>query len=271
MAEKKNDKKTTRVAKSKSEQKKQLAGFAVGAAAAGAAAAAAAGKGKSKKKKKTIAVVAVILVLAVIACGALYYYDITPFNFELGSSYGFKYYKNAVKKVVSTVDGELIVHMIDVHQGDSILLQLPDGKNMLIDGGDKDSKIAAHIINYLFDYTDLKDENGKITLDYVMLTHTDADHCGSLDNVIAHEDIDVKNVYRPMVVAESKYFSNDPLKEYAEEMNYAVDTVTTQAYSDFMNAVYGEPTLENVYYNLEGMTIGGEDAGYIFYFYNPSV
>lgn len=32
MAEKKNDKKTTRVAKSKSEQKKQLAGFAVGAA-----------------------------------------------------------------------------------------------------------------------------------------------------------------------------------------------------------------------------------------------
>ena len=51
--------------------------------------------------------------------------------------------------------------MIDVHQGDSILLQLPDGKNMLIDGGDKDSKIAAHIINYLFDYTDLKDENGK--------------------------------------------------------------------------------------------------------------
>ena len=81
-----------------------------------------------------------------------------------------------------------------------------------------------------------------------MLTHTDADHCGSLDNVIAHEDIDVKNVYRPMVVAESKYFSNDPLKEYAEEMNYAVDTVTTQAYSDFMNAVYGEPTLENVYY-----------------------
>ena len=74
-----------------------------------------------------------------------------------------------------------------------------------------------------------------------------------------------------MVVAESKYFSNDPLKEYAEEMNYAVDTVTTQAYSDFMNAVYGEPTLENVYYNLEGMTIGGEDAGYIFYFYNPSV
>ena len=146
MAEKKNDKKTTRVAKSKSEQKKQLAGFAVGAAAAGAAAAAAAGKGKSKKKKKTIAVVAVILVLAVIACGALYYYDITPFNFELGSSYGFKYYKNAVKKVVSTVDGELIVHMIDVHQGDSILLQLPDGKNMLIDGGDKDSKIAAPVI-----------------------------------------------------------------------------------------------------------------------------
>lgn len=99
-----------------------------------------------------------------------------------------------------------------------------------------------------------------------MLTHTDADHCGSLDNVIAHEDINVKNVYRPMVVAESKYFSNDPLKEYAEEMNYAVDTVTTQAYSDFMNAVYGEPTLENVYYNLEGMTIGGEDADTYFIF-----
>ncbi|MGN0782670.1 MAG: ComEC/Rec2 family competence protein [Christensenellales bacterium] len=273
MAEKKNDKNTNtaRVAKSKSEQKKQLSRFAVGAAAAGAAVAAAAGRGKSKKTKKIITVVAVILVLAVIACGALYYYDIKPFNFEWGDSYGFKYYKNAVKKVVATVDGELIVHMIDVHQGDSILLQLPDGKNMLIDGGDKDSKIADHIINYLFNYTDLKDSNGKITLDYVMLTHTDADHCGSLDNVIAHKDIDVKSVYRPMVVADSKYFSDDPLKAYALEMNYTVDTVTTQAYSDFMNAVYNEESLENVYYNLEGMTIGGDEAGYIFYFYNPSV
>lgn len=271
MADKKDNKKSTRVAKSKSEQRKQISRFVVGTAAAGAAAAAAASRGKSKKTKKIIATVAVILILAIIACGVLYYYDIKPFNFEWGDSYGFKYYKNAVKKVVSSVDGELIVHMIDVHQGDSILLQLPDGKNMLIDGGDKDSKIANHIINYLFNYTDLKDSSGKITLDYVMLTHTDADHCGSLDNVIAHEDIDVKNVYRPMVVADSKYFADDPLKEYAAEMNYEVDTVTTQAYSDLMKAIYGEASLENVFYNLEGMTIGGADVGYMFYFYNPSI
>lgn len=259
-----------RVAKSKKEQGKQIAKFAIGTAVAGATAAAAVSRGKSKKHKKLIAVVAFILVLAVIACGVMYYYDVKPFNFELGT-YNFKYYKGAVKKAVASVDGELIVHMIDVHQGDSILIQLPDGKNMLIDGGDKDGKIASHITDYLFNYTDLKDEKGKITLDYVMLTHSDADHCGSLDDIIAHKDIDVLNVYRPMVVAESKYFSNDPLKAHADELGYVVDTITTQAYSAFMKAVYEEETLQNVYYNLEGMTIGEETAGYMFYFYNPAI
>lgn len=41
----------------------------------------------------------------------------------------------------------LSIHMIDVGQGDSILVQTPTNKNILIDGGDEDSENI--IISYL--------------------------------------------------------------------------------------------------------------------------
>ena len=69
----------------------------------------------------------------------------------------------------------LSIHTIDVGQGDSILIQTPNFKNILIDGGDDNSH---HIIsNYL------KNKNVK-NIDYVIATHFDSDHIGGLDNII---------------------------------------------------------------------------------------
>ncbi|WP_304649574.1 MBL fold metallo-hydrolase [Sporosarcina sp. ACRSL] len=77
-----------------------------------------------------------------------------------------------------TVDAatkELKVHFIDVGQGDSILIQSPNGKNMLVDGGPKSA--GNHVVEFL-------KGKGVKKLDYIVATHPDADHIGGLIEVL---------------------------------------------------------------------------------------
>lgn len=67
------------------------------------------------------------------------------------------------------------VHFIDVGQGDGILIQSPNGKTMLVDGGPKEA--STLLVSYL------KSLNIK-QLDYVVATHPDADHIGGLIDVL---------------------------------------------------------------------------------------
>lgn len=71
-------------------------------------------------------------------------------------------------------DGELIVHFIDVGQGDSILLE-SDNEFMLIDAGE--AEYGPTVCQYL-------ENNGVDNLDYVVATHPHSDHCGGLTEVI---------------------------------------------------------------------------------------
>ena len=80
--------------------------------------------------------------------------------------------------------GEVQIHVIDVGQGDSILLTAPGG-NVLFDAGDLAERHETAIKNYL---TDL----GITTLDYFIITHPDADHIGGADMVL--REFTVKNV-----------------------------------------------------------------------------
>jgi competence protein ComEC len=103
-------------------------------------------------------------------------------------------------------EGELRIHFINVGQGDATLLELPDGKTMLIDGGNDDTtKVVMRYLNAL-----------KIkTIDYLVATHTDSDHCGGLDSVVKYKE--VKSAYIPNVNAgeTTKYaqFYNQLCKE----------------------------------------------------------
>ena len=69
----------------------------------------------------------------------------------------------------------LKVHFLDVGQGDSILIQSPNGKNMLIDGGGRSS--GNDVVSFL-------KSKGVTKLDYVVATHPDADHIGGLISVL---------------------------------------------------------------------------------------
>ena len=71
-------------------------------------------------------------------------------------------------------DNEVIVHFIDVGQGDSVLIQSTQG-NVLIDGGD--NHMGGHVSDYLH-------RAGVAELTYVIATHPHADHIGGLIEVL---------------------------------------------------------------------------------------
>ena len=91
----------------------------------------------------------------------------------------------------------LSVHIIDVGQGDCILIKTPSNKNMLIDGGDEDS--SKIIKSYL------KNKRVK-NIDIVIATHPDSDHIGSLDYVI--DNFNVESLYMPKQSTESESYNN---------------------------------------------------------------
>ena len=86
---------------------------------------------------------------------------------------------------------EMRVHFLDVGQGDCELIELPDGKIMLIDGG-ADDESATRIMRYL---NALKIE----TIDYLLITHADSDHCGGLQKVVKYKE--VKRAFLPLTNA----------------------------------------------------------------------
>ena len=67
------------------------------------------------------------------------------------------------------VSGQLQVHYIDVGQGDSILILSPEGKVMLIDGGERDSGAVAYL-----------QAKGITHIDLMVATHPHSDHIGGL-------------------------------------------------------------------------------------------
>jgi competence protein ComEC len=103
------------------------------------------------------------------------------------------------------------VHFIDVGQGDCTFIELNDGRNILIDGGNRAD--ANVIIGYLkslnIDY-----------IDYIVATHPHEDHIGSLPTVINR--FDIGSIYMPKVTANTKIF--EELLIAIKEKNYRIET-----------------------------------------------
>ena len=102
------------------------------------------------------------------------------FSFYVPAS-SWKYYF-ALPQTTARGDGELRIHFIDVGQGDCTLIEFPDGKTLLIDGGDGKASTEKSILRYL---NSLKVKK----LSYLLLTHADSDHCGSLDTLLTYKDV----------------------------------------------------------------------------------
>ena len=121
---------------------------------------------------------------------------------------------------------DLKIHMVDVGQGDSIILELPDGLNVIIDAGTSGSysKLKTYI-----ESLNIK------TFHYLIATHSDSDHIGGMEKLF--NDYEIVNVLRPMQNYSGADFT------FTQEFNPVVKKSGTQSsktYGKFLNCIQNE-------------------------------
>lgn len=107
------------------------------------------------------------------------------------------------------VSGQMRVVMLDVGQGDAILVISPNGQTMLVDGGNSAGDARDVILPYL------KNE-GIERLNVMVLTHPDADHVGGLPTVLKNIPVDV-------VVSTGQTHTTQVYAEFLQELKKARD------------------------------------------------
>ncbi|GAA0077715.1 ComEC/Rec2 family competence protein [Clostridium sp. CTA-5] len=142
-------------------------------------------------------------------------------------------------KMKFPIRNNIIVHFINVGQGDSALIQVND-KNLLIDSGPKESK--DNLLNYL------KSLNIK-NLDFVIATHPHEDHIGNMDKII--KKYNVLNFYAPKVESTTSTFEKmiDALKSKNLKINVIKKGVNSIDLGENTKVTVFSP-IENHYENL---------------------
>ena len=113
--------------------------------------------------------------------------------------------------VDSGSSGELKVSYLDVGQGDSIFLELPDSKTMLIDAGNPEN--ASFVSAYIR-------SAGYSKIDYVVATHPHDDHIGGLPEVV--KAFEIGAIYMPKVGSNTASF--EKLLTEIERKGYKITT-----------------------------------------------
>lgn len=160
---------------------------------------------ETKQKKEYAKVIIISTIMLLVAISII-------FTSSISSGIKRLLYKADIKASA----GDLIVHYINVGQGDSMALQMPNGKVMLIDAGPKESqnKLVEYIKNNV-----LK-SNNYLTIDYLMLTHSDIDHSGGMCAVFA--EFEVKNFFRPNIASNSEDVDDFAIQSNTEEYNEVI-------------------------------------------------
>lgn len=146
------------------------------------------------RKKRPMPVWAAVLILLVAAAG---------YFLNQGSPASSPGPNTAVQ---TQANGDALIYYLDVGQGDSQLIRLPDGKNILIDAGTRSS--AKSLVNYLKDL-------GVKKIDTLIATHPHEDHIGGMPEVI--QNFEIGKIYVPKVADNQ--------------------IPTTKIYESFLNAV----------------------------------
>ena len=113
---------------------------------------------------------------------------------------GYNVRYNPEKPAVIISRGEspvMSLHFLDVGQGDSIFIILPDGETMLVDGGNVEN--GKMIENYIR-------ANSSGSVDYLIATHPHSDHIGGLPFIV--KEIGAKKYYMPYISQNTRIFQN---------------------------------------------------------------
>lgn len=174
-------------------------------------------------------------------------------------------------------ESDFKVTFIDVGQGNCVFIRFPDGKVMLIDGGDVDAGRKVESVLRA---------DGVNKIDYLVASHSDADHIGGL--VYLLEKFDVYKIFRPFQFAGSDDETGEFVPHEDEDLsdfyyyikkheeNPKLSLTTSKIYRNFISAVYNEfYELDGVYRKSEvcifydGLTITGDD--YKVEFFSPLI
>lgn len=159
---------------------------------------------------------------------------------------------------------DLQIHFVDVGQGDSIVISLPDNTTMLIDAYND-----ANLLDYL------KNTLKLTTIDYLIATHSDEDHIDAMD--VVFNNFQVKKVFRPYIKynkdnAFSSDFNQGSINANTDVYKYFLTLLSEETYVDgnetkpceweFFN--YNSDFSKNIHYNNEVYT-------FTFDFLTPTV
>lgn len=189
-------------------------------------------KKKNKREKELQKFVACLVVIIIITAIVLaVFYISNGYKFDFGF---LKKESESVSVNYSEVDNvrDLKVYFIDIGQGDCIFIELPDGRNMLIDAGkgtSADKRSYAVVDKYLGG-----ESGNKVTIDYCVATHPDSDHIDILPYI--YEQYDIKNSYRPYVYSGNKSASALSYNKGVKIGN------STKIYYEYLTSVNNEQT-----------------------------
>lgn len=199
------------------------------------------GKTKDKiNKKKTMTIKLVVFLTICLIVGLSFFFKTPIENFI-----NFKY---AGEQAANNIDQSgLVVHFIDVDQADAIAIKFPNNKTMLIDSGDSKEGSNTKLLNYLDNKFFVGREK---VFDYLLITHSDADHVGGAVSV--YEKYQVNYTFYPDVDEDKsqtfKKFINamksEPNSDY--ETNNAGDKIVeSNVVIDFYSPFYNKITNAN--------------------------
>ena len=213
--------------------------------------------------KKVIIIKCLCIVLLGIICGvSMIFEDDIERLLKIGD-----YTTTSAQDISVVSESNMKVHYIDVGQGDSTLIELPDGTTMLIDAGTPDEERIASLISYI------KNDAKVSKINYLILTHSDDDHSGGMASVL--DEFEVQNIYRPFQLACNRTTSSsgstiagepisaEDLKGYyvagEDEDGWLASQVYNYAYLNFIEAAYSETwTNEDTSVSSAAVTVSHE-------------
>lgn len=198
-------------------------------------------KTKDKMNKKKTMTIKIVIFLTICLIVGLSFLFKTPIE-------NFINFKYAGEQATNNIDESgLVVHFIDVDQADAIAIKFPNNKTMLIDSGDSKEGSNTKLLNYLDNKFFVGREK---VFDYLLITHSDADHVGGAVSV--YEKYQVNYTFYPDVDEDKsqtfKKFINamksEPNSDY--ETNNAGDKIfESNVVIDFYSPFYNKITNAN--------------------------
>jgi len=209
------------------------------------------GRKKSGKKKSPILIIVLILLLAGVAFAAWHFRE------PIGDFFSSLFEESDGAPAIVAVDGEMVIHFIDVGQADATFI-ITDAGSMLIDAGSRRS--GPRVVEYL-------QSLGITEITYVVATHPHEDHIGGMDLVL--NGFSIGQVLLPAVSHTTRTYERmieaieahniptyAPAVGHEFEMGGAIFTVIHPSSDDYRNLNDWSLSLRVAFGNVSMVTTG---------------